>query len=196
MGMELVAQSDATTGSVQILVHMLLIWYLAFGAIIQVIHAVVLGCVYMFVQHSYMPQAPAKCASMLIGMLVCVVVAAATLTTGIVYLQLDVLMFPGQTWAFPVTVWLTVPSILTPLYFRYFYPMLGMVKCTIQCVVLTFGRIGDIVLMLWIIKGSRKGRVALGITTGLAVLSACGLGYCLIFSVEFLLPKSANQKVC
>ena len=44
----------------------------------------------------------------------------------------------------------------------------------------TFSRIVDILLMLWYIKDSHKGRVALGLTLGLAVLSACSLGYCLV----------------
>ena len=52
-----------------------------------------------------------------------------------------------------------------------------------DAVVFAISRIVDILLMLWYIKYSRKGRVALGITVGLAVLSACGLSYCLVFSV-------------
>ena len=123
-----------------------------------------------------------------------VVSAAATLLTGTVYLQLEMLLFLGRAWVFPFTVGLTIPSILTPLFLRCFRPMLRIVECTVDAVVFTFSRIVDILLMLWYIKDSRTGRVALGLTVGLAVLSACGLGYCLVFSVVFLLPKCVLKR--
>ena len=115
MDLELAPQCDGTAPS-SVFLQVILVYYLAFNAIIQVVDTVVLGCVYTWIQHLHTPQTPTRCTCMLIGVVVSVAVTAATLLTGIVYLQLDTLMFPGRVWVFPVTLWLTVPSIPTPLY--------------------------------------------------------------------------------
>ena len=193
MGPELVLQTnDAAITSA--FVYVVVLCCLAFNAMIQLINAGLLGVVYVWLQHVYMPQTPTSCKCRIVGAVVCVAVTAATLLTRTVYLQMDMLLFPGRAWVFPVTIGLTIPSILTPLLLRCFHPMLGIVECTVDAVVFAFSRIVDILLMLWYIKDSRKGRVALGITVGFAVLSACGLGYCLVFSVVFLLPKRVLKR--
>ena len=100
-----------------------------------------------------------------------VAIIAATLLTKTVYLHLDMLLFPGWAWVFPVTVALTIPSIVIPLLLRCFHPTLSIVECTMDPVVFALNRIVDILLMLWYIKRSRKGRVALGLTVALALIS-------------------------
>ena len=193
MGPELVLQTNdaaITSAFVQVIV----LCCLAFNAMIQLINTVVLGVVYVWLRHVYIPQTPTRCTCMIVGVVASVAVTAATLLTGAVYLQKDMLLVPGQAWVFPVTVGLTIPSILTPLFLRCFRPMLGIVECTVDAVVFALSRIVEILLMLWYIKDSHKGRVALGITVGFAVLSACGLGYCLVFSVVFLLPKRVLKR--
>ena len=113
MRMEAVPHSDGATNS-SAFVHVILMCYLAFSAMLQVVDAIVLGCVYLCVQHVQKAQTPTRCTLMLIGIVVCVAIAAATLLMGIVYLQLDMPMFPARASVLPVTVWLTVPSLLIP----------------------------------------------------------------------------------
>ena len=130
MGPELVPQSNDAT-IISAFVHVVVLCCLAFNAMIQLINAVVLGVVYVWLQHVYMPQTPTRCTRMIVGVVVCVAVTAATFLTGTVCLQWDMLLFPGLAWVFPATVGLTISSILTHLFLRSFCPMLRIVECTV-----------------------------------------------------------------
>ena len=95
MGPELVPQTnDAAITSA--FVHVVVLCCLAFNAMTQLINAVVLGVIYVWLQHVYMPQTPTRCTCMVVGVVVCVGVTAATLLTRTVYLQLNMLLFPGR----------------------------------------------------------------------------------------------------